>query len=118
MSTGADFLRRKVNVPGELLTADWRATNDWVRERAYFMAGVAEANILQGFRDIATRREAGELSATEAREAAAEMLEGLGYEAAPGREGTIKDLRTPARQRVSLETNVAAARGFGLRARQ
>lgn len=118
MNASADFLRRKTTVPGELLSSDWRAVDGWVRERAFFMAGVAEAATLQGFRDIATRREAGELGQSEAREAAQELLSKLGYVPRDGQEGTIKDLGTFERQRVSLETNVEVARGFALRARQ
>ncbi len=118
MSIESDFLRRKTRLPSDLLTADWRAVESWIKERAFFMAAVEEACVLDGFAEVAEARAAGDLSPAEARQRVSAMLADLGYQPMPGQQGTIKDLRTTERQRVAIETNVEAARGFALRARQ
>ena len=118
MPEALDILRSKVSVPSELRSAQWAAVPVWIRERAFFMASVDRAEILDGFRTSVGRVASGELSVAEAREAIRGTLTKTGYQPLPGQEGTIKDLGTLARQNVAVETNLLQVQGFGRWARQ
>lgn len=118
MADAVDILRSKVSVPSELRSRQWAALPVWVRERAFFMASVSRAEILDGFRAQVDKVASGELSGAEARRELRGVLAKTGYTPLPGQEGTIKDLNTQRRQNVALETNVAQVQGFGRWARQ
>jgi hypothetical protein len=127
------FLRREP-IPSELRTAEWESIRTrlgtWATERAYFLAGVAHAEVLAGFRAITAARIRGEISPAQARERAAELLDRVGYDPAagttvpglpgqdPGQSGTIKDLRAPHRQTTAIETSVEMAHGWAALERQ
>jgi len=112
--TAQEFFAAKVNRPSEMTTAEWDLVRAESKARAFFMAAVTEAEILQINRDAAAKMLNGELSLQEARREIREQLERHGYVAKPGEEGTIKDLTTKARQDVMLKTNVALARGHAI----
>lgn len=89
-----------------------------VRERAFFMAAVDDAETLDRFRAEVEAIAAGERSESEAMARMHDYLLERGYQPEPGQEGTIKDLRTIRRMRVALRTNVEAARSYGQWRRQ
>lgn len=84
----------------------------WERERAFYMAGVTQAEILDAFRDEVAAIAQGETSIPQAERRLGEMLAEIGYTPEPGQEGTIKDLRTWQRMRVALRTNVELLQGW------
>lgn len=114
-----DFLRHKQLLPSELRTAEWDAathsspaTAAWLKERAFFMAAVANAHHLQAFRDAAAKVAAGTMSPGQARRHVRQLLKQSGYKAEPGLQDTVKDLTSEQRLQVSIDTNVALARGW------
>jgi len=116
--TGPDILASKVSVPSELRTAQWSALPVWINERAFFMASVDRAEVLDSFHDKVASMAAGELSLQQARKLLREDLDKLDYKPLPGQEGTIKDLTSSPRMKVSLETNLLQVNGFARWARQ
>lgn len=115
MPSATDILTRKVSIPSEARSREWNTVDAWLRERAFFMASVSHAKTLAAFRRAATRVASGASSPAEAREALRRLLRQSGYRAAPGLEGTIKDLSTLRRQQLSLDTNVQLAQGWAFR---
>lgn len=112
MPTASDYMRRKTSVPSELRTKEWGRVDTWCKERAFFMASVDNADTLDLYRGQVQAIVDGRVSAAQARESIRRMLADTGYKAAPGLEGTIKDLSTRQRRDVTLETNVSMARGW------
>ncbi len=102
----------KILTPSELRSKEWRLVEAQFRERAMFMASVDQANILQEHRDAMAKVLDGSWSPGDAREHLRRFLEASGYKAQPGLEGTIKDLTSYARRKVSIDTNVALADGW------
>lgn len=102
----------KHQLPGELRTREWGRVPLWLRERAFFMAGVARGEVLQVFYDVSQELASGKLGLAEGRERARVELAKLGYVPEPGQAGTIKDLRTARRINVALDTNVRMIRGW------
>lgn len=113
-----DFFRGKTSAPSELRTAEWDRVPREIRERAFFMAAVEDAEILDRFRAGVESIVAGEKSESEVMAELHDDLKARGYAPLPGQEGTIKDLRSIARMRVALRTNVEAARSYGQWRRQ
>jgi len=113
-----DFLRGKTSLPTELRTAELSRLPVEIRERAFFMAGVEDAEILDRFRAEVEAITRGERSESESKALLHDYLKERGYEPLPGQEGTIKDLRTIRRMNVALRTNVEAARSYGQWRRQ
>lgn len=112
------YLASQAPIPSELRTAEWDLVPLEIRERAFFMAGVEEAEILQAFQRESVLIAAGEASESESRLRLREFLDSKGYEPLPGQEGTIKDLRSVQRMNIALRTNRDMARGYGLWKRQ
>lgn len=83
-----------------------------MRERAFFMAGVENARILQEFKDAAREIAAGNLTTNEARKRLRGALRAAGYEPAEDERGGIHDLSSRRRMEVTLRTNVDMARGW------
>lgn len=102
-----DLLDAKTLVPSDMRTAEWSRVDQWQRERAFYLAGVADAEIAQEARDIVRRASTGEAGEFELRKGWEEFLDGRGYRPLPGQEGTVKDLRSLQRFNVMLRTNVA-----------
>lgn len=113
--TPAEYIRQKTPVPAELRTAEWDAASAQAMERAFVMASVDNARILQAFQEQAARVAEGGASPAEARRALREALDAAGYTPEAGIEGTIKDLTSPRRMNVALEMNVRMAQGFAAR---
>jgi len=106
------FIAQKVPVPSEMLTRDWSRVQAETRERAFFMAAVTNAEILDVFQSAAEDVAAGKVNKARAREIIRERLAALGYKPAPGTEGGIKDLTSFQRINTVLETNHANAQGW------
>jgi hypothetical protein len=102
-----DLLDAKRLLPTELRTAELSRLQSWTRERAFYMAGVTRAEILQEMRDITRQAATGEAGEYELRQRWEAYLDGIGYVPEAGQEGTIKDLRSLRRFNVALRTNVA-----------
>lgn len=109
------LLDGKTSIPSELRTAEWAMVPQWERERAFYMAGVFQAEILDAFRAEVAAIAQGETSIPQAERRLGEMLAEIGYAPLPGQEGTIKDLRTWRRMRVALRTNVELLQGWALK---
>lgn len=114
MPSAADYLSRKALLPIARSTAEWNLVAAQLKERAFFMAGVQRANILQLFRNMAAQVAAGKLTPAEARVAIRAGLADLGYspEAEGAAPGSIHDLSSYRRIMLVLETNVRMARGW------
>ncbi len=115
MASANDYVSRKVNAPSEMRSREWQRVDAQLRERAFFMAGVANAKELQKWRSVVERVAGGAMSAGQAREEMRRYLEKTGYKPEPGLEGTIKDRSTVQRMKVSIDTNVEMARGWAQR---
>lgn len=76
------------------------------------MAGVAHLQTIQQFQDAAAQIAAGTLSPSEARRKVRQFLKQAGYTPLYGLQDTVKDLTSEQRLKVSLDTNVALARGW------
>lgn len=107
-----DILNALKLLPVKLTAAQWEGMRADIRERAFFMALVDEAHILQEHRDAVKGMIGGSLSKTEVREAIGDYLASEGYQPPEGKEGTIQDLRTVQRQNLVLETNQAMVAGY------
>lgn len=107
----------KLSIPSELRTAEVAALPQWLRERIFYMAGVAHAETLDEFRREVESIAAGGASIPEAERRLSELLVASGYKPLPGQEGTIKDLRSWRRMRVALRTNVELLQGWGQKQR-
>lgn len=115
MATASDYMTRKQNVPSELRSKEWKHVQAQVRERAFFMASVANAKELHKWRSVMEQVTSGAMSPGQAREEMRRYLEKIGYSPDPGLDGTIKDRSTVQRMKVSIDTNVAMARGWAAR---
>ncbi len=113
-SDAARAFARKRNLPTELLSADFDLVDGWLKERSFWMAGVADAEILQSFRREIEKMVRGESGGTESMGRLWSLLETKGYQPPAGQAATIKDLSTWNRMSVSLDTNVRMARGYGM----
>ncbi|HRQ89183.1 MAG TPA: hypothetical protein PLA50_10310, partial [Bacteroidia bacterium] len=95
-------------------TAEWSHVPLEIRERAFFMAAVEDAEILALFQRESRAIAAGESSNDESMRRIRTALEAMGYQPEAGEEGTIHDLRSLRRMRVVLDTNVEMARGHAM----
>lgn len=112
MATASDYVSRREVTAVAKTTAEWDMVEAQVRERAFFMAGVENARILQHFKDAAREIAAGKLTTNEARKLLREQLRAAGYEPAEDERGGIHDLSSRRRMEVTLRTNVDMARGW------
>lgn len=112
MATASDYVSRREVKAVAKTTAEWDMVEAQVRERAFFMAGVENARILQHFKDAAREIAAGKLTTNEARKLLREQLRKAGYEPAEDERGGIHDLSSRRRMEVTLRTNVDMARGW------
>lgn len=113
-----NVLYGKMPVASEIRSAEWDIVPVWLRERAFFMATVDRHKTLAAFRDKVGGILAGNVSPEEARRDLREILERQGYRPTPGTEGSMKDLRSVQRMKVTLETNVRMCQGYAQRQRQ
>lgn len=119
MPAPGQFILNKQVIPSELRSREWEAArvDYWRMERAFVMAGKVRFEDAQACRNAAAALANGQMSLIEARRAVREELERTGYRPTPGTAGTIKDIYTPRRLDMTLQTNVNMARGYGERAR-
>ncbi len=103
--TAAELFQHKTPVPSEMTSAEWGRVRLEVRERAYFMACVSQAEILQIYQDETGKYIRGDQSQADTRQALRERLAATGYAPRPGEEGGIKDLTSLRRMDVVLRTN-------------
>ncbi len=115
MPKATDYIDLKISVPSEMRTREWDRVSAWCRERAFFMASVANAEVLDEFRRTVRQATEGRMSAGEARDRLRRYLQDAGYRAAEGLQGTIKDLATEQRMNVALQTNTTMAREWARR---
>lgn len=112
-----EYFRSKESVPSEMRTAEWERAGTWAKERAFYSAAVAEAEILDEMRRWAQKVVEGSTDESTARVQLQLFLERIGYKAAPGQEGTIKDLSSLRRLTVMIRTNRALAQGYAEKVR-
>ena len=112
MASASDYVSRREVTATAKTTAEWDMVEAQVRERAFFMAGVENARILQEFKDAAHEIAAGKLTTNEARKRLRGALRAAGYEPAEDERGGIHDLSSRRRMEVTLRTNVDMARGW------
>lgn len=115
--TADEYFNSKETVPSEMRTAEWRMAGQWAKERAFYSAGVAEAEILDEFRLQAQAVVEGSTDESSARKNLQMFLDRLGYAPEAGQEGTIKDLRSVRRLTVMLRTNRQLAQGYAQKIR-
>jgi len=110
--TDREFQEAKKLTPSGMNSVEWEAVSVDIRERSFFMACVAKAEILQIFKDETEKYIRGDQSEAEARRALREKLTAAGYAPEPGKEGSIKDLRSNKRMDVVLRTNAQMSAGY------
>lgn len=108
-------LEGSIAIPSEMRTAEWARVDQWTRERAFYMAGVARVEILQEMRDLVKESATGAEGEFALRKRWEAFLDGVDYKPEAGQEGGIKDLRSLARFNVALRTNRALMNGWALR---
>lgn len=111
MSQAMTSFARRENLPAELDSEEWSTIPREIRERAFFMSKVTDAEILQRFReavdDFVAQRKGVDLIYKEL----GAFLDARGYKAAPGKEGGLQDLRSLKRISLVMTTNQDMARG-------
>lgn len=117
MSDAWELLNSKVSVPSEMRTAEWSAVPQWLRERQFYSAGVARADILEVFRNEVAANVSGQSSIGQSRKNIEQFLDRIGYQPERGQAGTIKDLRSVRRIEVMLATNVRLLQGWAQKER-
>lgn len=100
-------------LPTTLTSAEIREVSGDILERATFSARVANAEYLQEIDDVTRALLNGEIDEATARTQLKVKLRQLGYEAAPGEAGTIKDFMSDRRTDLVVKTNAQIAQGFG-----
>lgn len=106
-------------LPTEFRTALLSELPAEIRERAFFSAGVTNAEFLQKASDQIDRMLSGlkegegGLERAKARLELKQLLASLDYQPAEGEEGTLTDLSSDDRLNLILDTNLQMAQGYG-----
>ena len=100
-------------LPGNIDSAEQSRIRRQIREQAIFSAKVHKARILEGIRDTTEKVLRKEVSPMEARDMLRGIVEGTGYEAPAGLEGSIQDLTSNQRLDLIIQMNRDRARGYG-----
>ena len=105
----------KTILPTSLRTQAMSALPAEIRERAFWSAGVTNAEFLQKASDIIDQIIQGKIDRAAGRQMLDGLRESLGAPpvSAVGKGGGLTDLWSEARQNVLLDTNVQMARGYG-----
>lgn len=106
------YIQQQILAPTGWNSERWSLISAQIRERAFFMAGVEQARLLQTFRDMAAAVASGSMSAPEARIAIRRILKAQGYTPPQDAAGSIHDLTSRRRIDMVVETNVRQARGW------
>ena len=106
--------KTKVPLPTQLTTKEIGDTlgKDFFR-RAFVSSQVHEAQVLDTLHGGITQILQGKNNPNELRVKIGQVLKQTNYQPPEGREGTISDLRTVARQNLIINTNLKVARGMG-----
>lgn len=104
-------LARRENLPASLTSAEWESVPSEIRERAFFMARVSDAEILEGFRGQVDKATRGDAGTSQAMKEIAMWLEKIGYKPPEGKAGSLQDLSSIRRMAVVLRTNMDMASG-------
>jgi hypothetical protein len=102
---------RRENLPAALTSDQWADIPREIRERAFFMSRVTDAEILQRFRDGADDVISGRKGTEAVEKELWFYLREVGYKPAEGKAGGLEDLSSAVRIRTVLDTNLAMARG-------
>jgi hypothetical protein len=115
----AAALRARELMPTTLASHELEQLDQDLLARSFFMARVADAEILQFVKDQVDRLTLGPSghrleysNPTEARTRIKEFLAQIDYKPAEGDEGTIKDLRTNRRLNLVIDMNTRMASGY------
>ena len=117
MATDGDFnqafqsFSRRENLPAALSSEEWSSVPSEIRERAFFMSKVTDAEILQRFREGADDVIANRRGLVTVEKEISFWLRDRGYQAPLGKEGGLEDLSSVDRIIVVLRTNMEMARG-------
>lgn len=111
MTQAMERFAERENLPASLDSEDWESVPREIRERSFFISKLAEAETLQGLRDITDDFVAQKIGINDADKRAVAFLDSMGYVAPAGKEGTIEDLRSARRIAVIMNTNLDMARG-------
>lgn len=84
-----------------------------LRERAFFSAGVTNAEFLDRASSAIDDLVSGSVDRATKRAELKKVLDSLSYHPAPGEEGTLTDLSSDRRLNVILDTNLEMAEGYG-----
>jgi len=84
-----------------------------LRERAFFSAGVTNAEFLGRADEAVSDLLTGTVDRATKRAELKKLLEELGYRPAPGEEDTLTDLSSDARLNLILDQNLQMAQGYG-----
>ncbi len=84
-----------------------------LRERAFFSAGVTNADFLNGASSAIDDLVSGSVDRATKRAELKKLLDSLSYQPAPGEEGSLTDLSSDRRLNVILDTNLEMAQGYG-----
>lgn len=84
-----------------------------IRERAFFSAGVTNADFLEQAHSAIGELVDGTTDRATMRAGLKQLLDSLSYKPVPGEEGTLTDLSSDRRLNVILDTNLEMAQGYG-----
>lgn len=107
------YLRQKRLLPTSLSAEELSRLEATVRVRGIFSARTTMGEHLQVIRDQVGSMLDGGTDLATARLRLKESLQRLGYRAAEGEQGTLKDLSSDLRRDLVIRQNVAMAQGFG-----
>lgn len=109
-TTEQNFLRNRVNMPTQLGSAELAQLPAQIRARSFFSARVAEAHILEKFRQVSDDYSAGKIGRDEARAILRVFARENGRD-----DGTssLKNLASTARLHLILDQNRAMAKAAG-----
>lgn len=107
------YLGGKTILPTELRTWALQLLPVEIRERAFFSAGVTQAEFLQEALDSVKAIVSGGSDRATQRLGLKQLLDRLGYQPETGTEGGLQDLSSDKRLNLILDTNAAQARGYG-----
>ena len=117
MPTDGDFnqafqsFSRRENLPAALSSEEWSSVPAEIRERAFFMSKVTDAEILQRFRDGVDEVISGKKGLVTVEKELSFWLRDKGYQPPEGKAGGLEDLSSLPRIMVVLRTNMEMARG-------
>lgn len=100
-------------LPTEFRTRLLEVLDAELRERAFFSAGVTNAEFLQRASDAIDELVAGRTDRATQRAKLKELLAELEYRPVEGEEGALTDLSSDSRLNLVLDTNLELAQGYG-----